>query len=43
MISRMCKNVDQQTRVQVEQLAQKTRSLEILYDAPLRECIARCE
>ena len=33
MISRMCKNVDQQTRVQVEQLAQKTRSLEILYDA----------
>ncbi len=33
MISRMCQNVDQQTRVQVEQLAQKTRSLEILYDA----------
>ncbi|MBI3776404.1 MAG: GAF domain-containing protein [Gammaproteobacteria bacterium] len=33
MISRMCKNVDQQTRIQVEQLAQKTRSLEILYDA----------
>lgn len=33
MISRMCKNIDQQTRVQVEQLAQKTRSLEILYDA----------
>ena len=33
MISRMCKNVDQQTRVQMEQLAQKTRSLEILYDA----------
>jgi len=33
MISRMCKNVDQQTRVQLEQLAQKTRSLEILYDA----------
>lgn len=33
MISRMCKNIDQQTRIQVEQLAQKTRSLEILYDA----------
>lgn len=33
MISRMCKNVDQQTRAQMEQLAQKTRSLEILYDA----------
>ena len=33
MISRMCRNVDQQSRAQMEQLAQKTRSLEILYDA----------
>lgn len=33
MIGRMCKNVDQQSRLQMEQLAQKTRSLEILYDA----------
>jgi len=33
MISRMCNNVDQQTRQQMELLAQKTRSLEILYDA----------
>lgn len=30
---RMCSSVDQQTRQQIDQLAQKTRALEVLYDA----------
>lgn len=32
-IGRMCRSVDQQARLQLDQLAQKTRALEVLYDA----------